>query len=161
MITSKLVSYTGALAIYSFPTGEVNVNTNAPSYTIPFTVLHEFGHSCGLMSEADANFFAYLASLESDSHFIRYSAALSVLEYLLADLKKVNFNAYLCCYNGLSERARNDIKSWQEYSEKYHRGWVFKAFENSNRAHLKTWDMNGSVSYVRVTVYVTNYLNSA
>jgi len=161
LATSKLLSYTGALAIYSFPTGEVNINTNAPRYTIPFTVLHELWHSRGLSGEADANFAAYIVSLDTDYHYIRYSAALSVLEYMLADLKRIDFQAYLSCYNGLCERAKDDIKSWDGYYQKYHESLIFKFFDRSNKAHLEKWDKNGRNSYARVTVYVTNYLNSA
>ena len=161
LISSKLVSYTGALAIYSFPTGEVNINVNAPKYTIPFTVLHELGHSRGAVSETDANFLAYLISLESDSHFLRYSAALSILEYMLADLKRTNCDAYSECLQGLSERARMDINSWHKYSEKYQKSLLFAVLDSSNTRHLERWDKNGGAAYSTVTVYVTNYLNSA
>ncbi len=161
LISSRLVSYTGSLAIYSFPTAEININVNAPTYTIPFTVLHELGHSCGAVSETDANFIAYLASLESDSHFLRYSVGLSVLEYMLGDLRRVDYGAYLGCLEGLSERARADINSWHKYSQKYHSSIIFRAFDSSNTRHLKRWDKNGAAAYSAVSVYVTNYLHLA
>ena len=158
LISSKLVSYTGALAIYSFPTGEINVNVDAPTYTLPFTLLHELGHSCGAASETDANFIAYLAALESDSHFLRYSVSLSLLEYMLSDLKGVDLEAYLKCFEGLSEIAKEDMNLWHKYSKKYHSSLIFRIFDLSNTHHLERWDNNGSAAYSAVSVYVTNYL---
>lgn len=161
LISSKLVSYTGALAIYSFPTGEININVNVPTYIMPFTVLHELGHSRGVAGETDANFLAYLTSLESDSHILRYSASLSILEYILADIRKTDYDAFTRCFEGLSERAQADINSWHRYSEKYQKSMLFRAFDYSNTRHLERWDKNGTAAYSAVSVYVTNYLRSA
>ena len=47
ILNSKLLSYTNITGIYSPFTGEANINTNQPSTSIPFTILHEMAHQRG------------------------------------------------------------------------------------------------------------------
>ncbi|MBE6645786.1 MAG: DUF3810 domain-containing protein [Ruminococcaceae bacterium] len=161
LLSSKLVSYTGALAVYSFPTGEINVNTNAPTYTIPYTLAHETTHYFGVAHESDANFLSYLILSRSDSPYARYSASVSVLEYMLADLKRVNVSLYSECFEKLSERAASDISQGINYARKYNFTRISQKFDKLNGAHSDIWDKNQIHSYGAVSVYVTNYLNSA
>ncbi|MBQ6893273.1 MAG: DUF3810 family protein, partial [Clostridia bacterium] len=41
---SKPMTYTGIMGVYTFFTGEANVNTNAPDYSVTFTAAHEMAH---------------------------------------------------------------------------------------------------------------------
>ena len=114
-----------------------------------------------VVGEGEASFLAYLASLESDSHFLRYSATLSVLEYILSDIKKSNPDVFLNCLDSLSERAIADMASWHEYSEEYRRTLFFGIFQSFNTRHLEMWDKNGSHAYSSVSVYVAKFLSVA
>ena len=158
LILSSLMSKLGILALYSFPTGEVNINTDIPAYMIPFTLAHEYAHKVGAAGEAEANFLAFLACRASDSAYIRYSGNLSVLEYFLNDIAQNNGQMYKEVYKTLPPSALSDISLYREYYEKNSGSLLFSASDKINSAHLNTWDPNGSSSYSKVTVYVTHYL---
>jgi hypothetical protein len=161
LILSSLMNRLGILALYSFPTGEVNVNKDIPEYMIPFTLAHEYAHTLGAAGEAEANFLAFLACRASDSAYIRYSGNLSVLEYFLNDIAQNDRQMYKEVYKNLPSFALSDISLYREYYKKYSSSLLFGASDKINSAHLNTWDPNGSSSYSMVTVYVTHYLISA
>ena len=161
LLTSRVFNYTGILAFYSYPTGEININTAVPSYTLPFTVSHELAHSVGFSVECDASFIAFLSAIKSESPVLRYSVFLSVLDYMLDDLKIRGSETAHKIYSSLSERAKADLKSFEQYSEKYEKNHIYKAFDNLNSMHLDAWDKNKRASYSLISRYVTNYLCSA
>ena len=74
------------LGIYSYFTGESNINVHYPDYGIPFTVAHELAHQRGISRENEANFIAFLVCIRSDSEFVRYSGYINMFEYLASAL---------------------------------------------------------------------------
>ena len=82
MAISPLFTYTHISGIYTFMTGEVNINTNYPDFIRPFTIAHEFSHQRGIAREDEANFVAYLVCIESDDAFVRYSGYANLLQYV-------------------------------------------------------------------------------
>lgn len=161
LLSSPLMSRLGILALYSFPTGEVNLNTDIPEYMIPFTLAHEYAHTLGAASEADANFLAYIACTCVENPYIRYSGTLSILEYFLADISRYNKEIYSEVYKEIPPFAIFDISLYRKYYNKYKDTFLFTASDKINSAHLDAWDPHGALSYSAVTVYVTHYLNSA
>ena len=67
---SELMSYTHITGVYTYFTGEANINCVFPDYTIPFTMAHEMAHQRGIAREDEANFVAFLVCLESDDPYI-------------------------------------------------------------------------------------------
>lgn len=159
VILSRLLSYAGCLALYSFPTGEVNINAEIPEYTVPFTVAHEYAHVMGISSERDANFFGFLSCAHSENLYIKYSGLLSGLEYLLLDIYTADSSSYNNIYEGLSERARSDMSLYRQYSKKYSQSFIYRASDKINSAHLDVWDGCGKDSYSEVSKCIVNYLN--
>ena len=157
LITSNLTSYLGILALYAFPTSEICINTNIPEYLIPHTAAHEYAHFLGVSFEGEANFLSYVACAETGVPYIVYSASLSVLEYLLSDIAKTDRETYTKLYNSLSERAKNDIESYREYSEKYTNSALYKLSEKISSSH-QTALGGGGCYYSAVSRYVTAYL---
>lgn len=45
---SELMTYTHISGVYTFYTGEANININFPDYTLPYTAAHEMSHQRGL-----------------------------------------------------------------------------------------------------------------
>lgn len=151
----------GSLAVYSFFTGEININTNAPSYTLPFTVAHEMAHAVGISDEGMSNFAAYLVLAECDEPALSYSGALCALEYILADIKGQDRGAYEKIYNGLCESAKKDIDSYGRYLKKHSATKIYKTAKQLNAATVDLLGTGGKRSYSDVSLYVTNYLLSA
>ena len=161
VVFSRALSYIGSLALYSFPTGEVNINTEIPEYTVPFTVAHEYAHFIGIASERDANFFAFVACVNSESQYVRYSGLISGLEYLLSDIYKTDRESYLSILSALPERAASDMELYKQYTMKYKDSFVFYASDKLNSAHLGVWDEFGKHSYSQVTRCIVRYLNKS
>lgn len=76
---------------YYFPFSmEANYNDVMYVMNIPATMCHELAHLRGYIFEDEANFISYLACVESEDDFFRYSGYLSVLNYLENDLYRAS-----------------------------------------------------------------------
>lgn len=74
---------------YYFPFSmEANYNDIMYVVNLPTTLCHELSHLKGFILEDEANFIGYLACVDSEDDFFRYSAYLSVLSYLDRDFYK-------------------------------------------------------------------------
>jgi hypothetical protein len=62
VLLSVPMSYTHTTGIYTFFTGEANINVDFPDYTIPYTSAHELAHQRGISRENEANFIAFLSA---------------------------------------------------------------------------------------------------
>ncbi len=161
LITSKYTSYLGILALYAFPTSEICINLNIPRYLIPHTLAHEYSHMLGVSLEGEASFFAYLASIETGEPYIIYSASLSVLEYLFADIAKSDREMYTKLYKSLSHQAKLDIEEWRLYSQKYSRTQAYIISDKLNNSHEAILGGGSKYSYSAVSRYVSTYLTSS
>lgn len=94
LASSSLFTYTHISGVYTFMTGEVNINLNYPDFIRPFTVAHEFSHQRGIAKEEEANFVAYLVCIGSDDAFIRYSGYANMLQYLMDALWEADQSLY-------------------------------------------------------------------
>ena len=76
---------------YYFPFSmEANYNTSMYIVNVPATLCHELAHLKGFIYEDDANFIGFLACINSDDPFYRYSGYLSVLSYVEKEYKKAS-----------------------------------------------------------------------
>lgn len=76
---------------YYFPFSmEANYNTSMYIVNVPATLCHELAHLKGFIYEDDANFIGFLACINSDDPFYRYSGYLSVLNYVEKEYKKAS-----------------------------------------------------------------------
>ncbi len=94
IILSEPMTYTHISGVYSFFTGESNVNTNFPDYSLPYTAAHELAHQRGVAREDEANFVAFLVCIESDDTYIKYCGYMNLYEYLLSALQKADKKLY-------------------------------------------------------------------
>ena len=76
-----LGNYSGFTGYYNPFTGESQVNSTVPVFTIPYTACHEVAHQLGYAKEMEANFAGYLAASTSDDNFFRYSVYLDLFRY--------------------------------------------------------------------------------
>lgn len=74
---------------YYFPFSmEANYNDIMCEINMPAVMCHELSHLKGFIREDEANFIGYLACVDSQDDFFRYSAYLSVIAYLDRDFLK-------------------------------------------------------------------------
>lgn len=68
---------------------EANYNGVMYISNYPATICHELSHLKGVILEDEANFYAYLACIQSEDLFFQYSGYLSVFYYVESDLLSV------------------------------------------------------------------------
>ncbi|MCR5254755.1 MAG: DUF3810 domain-containing protein [Acetatifactor sp.] len=74
---------------YYFPFSmESNINVVMNRLRQPATIAHEYAHLHGFILEDEANFIGYLACVNADDPYYKYSGYLSVLNYLSNDIYK-------------------------------------------------------------------------
>ena len=119
IMLSEPMTYTHISGVYTFFTGEANLNVNFPDYSLPFTAAHEFAHQRGIAREDEANFVAFLVCSESDDAYIRYCAYLNLYEYVANALYSANPEYYAQTYYSLPKEARGEMRAYYEFFEKY------------------------------------------
>lgn len=147
IVASPVMSDMRLTGIYTFFTGESNVNIEYPDYDIVFTSAHELAHQRGIIRENEANFMAFLICIGSEDPFVRYSGYLRMYEYLASALYQLDKELYREVLSGLDERARGDIAASNEVTKR-HKDSPLGAFISSlNDGYLKLNGTDGAVSY--------------
>ena len=156
---STVMSDLRITGIYSFFTGEANVNVEYPDYNLPFTAAHELAHQRGISRENEANFVAFLVCVASDDDFIRYSGYLNLYEYLASALYRADKDVYYEISAGLSQGARDDIQASNAVYEKHKDSFLGELNEKLNDRYLQLNGTPGTVSYGYVVRLAIGYYN--
>lgn len=82
ILFSDFMSQTYTSGVYFPFSMEANYNTSMYIANMPAVVCHEYAHLKGYIYEDEANFIGYLACINSDDAFFKYSGYLSVLYYI-------------------------------------------------------------------------------
>ena len=138
VLCSSLLSYTHITGIYSFFTGEANINVDFPDYTIPFTAAHELAHQRGVAREDEANFVAFLVCISSDDPYIRYSGLLSVYEYTIDALYTADPVLYRASVAGLHDKIVSEERAFVEFFQKYKHNVAATVSDATNNAYLQS-----------------------
>ena len=138
IMLSKPMSYTHITGVYSFFTGEANINVNFPDYTIPFTAAHELAHQRGVAREDEANMVAFLVCMESDDGYVRYSALLNVYEYVASALYSTDRELYATVYSNLPPQVRQEERAYSAFFEEYRENTAAQISEATNNAYLQS-----------------------
>ena len=138
VMLSKPMSYTHITGVYTFFTGEANINVNFPDYTIPFTAAHELAHQRGIAREDEANFVAFLVCSASDDPYIRYSGYLNLYEYVASALYSANRKLYTQSYTALPAEVRAERTAYIEFFKRYSENVAATVSESINNAYLQS-----------------------
>ena len=147
VMLSEAMSYTHITGVYTFFTGEANINVAFPDYTIPFTAAHELSHQRGIARENEANFMAFLVCSASDDAYIRYSAYLNMYEYVLAALGSTDASLYVSARYSIPYDVSNELVAYSEFYEKYRGSAASEVSETVNDTFLKLHGTEGTRSY--------------
>ena len=155
---SDVMSYLAISGIYTYPTGEANVNMNFPSYVNIFTAAHEMSHQRGILRENEANFMAYLITFTSEDKELRYSGLMNMYSYFASALYKTNKDRYFGIHEGLNSLSRADFAESSRVSDKFGDTIIEEISEKINDFYLKSsGTADGVVSYSRVVTLVLSY----
>ncbi|MBQ7347369.1 MAG: DUF3810 domain-containing protein [Clostridia bacterium] len=158
VMLSEPMSYTHITGVYTFFTGEANINVNFPDYTVPYTAAHELAHQRGIAREDEANFIAFLVCMESDDPYIKYSALLNVYEYVISALRSADAALYRLSYEKLPAGVKNEEIAYSIFFEKYRENVAADISEATNNSYLQSQGApEGSRSYNMVVDLAVAY----
>ncbi len=138
VMLSEPWSYTHITGVYTFFTGEANINVNFPDYTVPYTAAHELAHQRGIAREDEANFIAFLVCMESDDPYIRYSACLNVYEYVSSALRSADRELYLQALTSLPTEIQAEEVAYSRFFDKYRDNVAATVTEATNNTYLQS-----------------------
>ncbi len=147
---SEVMSLCRITGLYSFYTGEANINVDTPHYSIPSTIAHESAHVCGFMREDEANYISYVACRASGDAETQYSGTMLALVHSLNALARTDADAWRQIRTNLSAGVQADLAAnnayWAQYKTK-----VGTVAEKANDVHLKLNDQAAGIqSYGRM-----------
>ena len=157
VMLSEPMTYTHISGVYTFFTGEANINTNFPDYTLPYTAAHELAHQRGIAREDEANFVAFLVCKESDDVYIRYSAYLNMYEYLRNALYAANPDYYTETYYSVPVNCRKEMTAYSKFFDKYRENVIEEVSETVNDTFLTINGTEGTRSYGMVVDLAVAY----
>ena len=157
VLLSEVMSHMHITGVYSFFTGEANINVGFPDYTIPFTAAHELAHQRGIAKEDEANFVAYLVCMESDDLYIQYCAYLNMFEYVCNALDRADKQLYRQVYGELDGSVQREMAAYGDFYEKYRHSAARVVSGTVNDAFLQSQGTAGTVSYGMVVELAVGY----
>jgi hypothetical protein len=148
ILLSEPMTYTHLSGVYTLYTGEANINTNFPDYTLPFTACHELSHQRGINREDEANFLAFIVSIESDDPYILYSAYQNMLEYVLSALYSADKDLYMAFFREMDPRPYYEMVAYNRFFDKYRESKAAEVTDSVNDSYLKaSGQPQGTKSY--------------
>ncbi len=157
VMLSEPMSYTHITGVYTFFTGESNINVAFPDYTIPFTAAHELAHQRGIARENVANFMAFLVCTRSEDAYVRYSAYLNMYEYVASALASADPSLYSSVYSTLPTYVRIELDSYSKFYDKYRNSAAAEVSGAVNNAVLIIHGTEGTKSYGMVVDLAVAY----
>lgn len=136
VMLSEAMSYTHITGVYTFFTGEANINVAFPDYTLPYTAAHELSHQRGIARENEANFMAFLVCSASDDAYIRYCAYLNLYEYVASALSGADRALYAKAAASLTAPVKGELNAYSEFYEKYRDSTASEISETVNNTFL-------------------------
>lgn len=154
---SEAMSYTHITGLYTYFTGEANIDAAFPDYTLPYTAAHEFAHQRGIARENEANFVAFLICINSEDSYIQYSGYMNMLEYLLNALYSADKDKYQQFYSIMDARTKAELRAYSNFFDKYRESAISKVSGAVNDTYLKLQGTEGSKSYGMVVDLAVAY----
>ncbi|MEY2869169.1 MAG: hypothetical protein RIR01_1649 [Bacteroidota bacterium] len=138
-------------------TNEAQLNYLIPTYNLPTTSCHEMAHQMGYASESECNFIGFLASVNNENLYFKYSGYSFALRYCLNNWYIRNENTYKqllkSVHPGILKNFQESEDFWLQYETPVERG--FHAFYDR---YLKLNQQNeGIESYSKFVNLLVNY----
>ncbi len=160
VLLSEAMSYAHITGIYTYFTGESNINVRFPDYTIPYTAAHELAHQRGIAREDEANMMAFLVSIGSDDVYIRYCAYVNMYEYVSSALYRADKQLFKKAFNALDPRVITEQRAYNAFFEKYSESVTSQVSGAVNDIYLQSQGTEGKKSYGMVVDLTVAYLKN-
>ncbi len=157
VLASEAMSYMQITGVYSFFTGEANINVGFPDYTLPYTAAHELAHQRGIAREDEANFVAFLVCIGSEDPYIRYSGYLNVYEYVANALWSADRELYYKAVAHLNSEVKAEMTAYNRFFDRYRESTVSQVSSAVNNTYLQSQGTPGTKSYGMVVDLTVAY----
>jgi hypothetical protein len=154
---SEAMSYTHITGVYTFFTGEANLNIAFPDYTLPYTAAHELAHQRGIAREDEANFMAFLVCQESEDAYIRYSGYMNLLEHVLSALYTASPTLYQQVCLALPSAVIGEMNAFSDFFDQYRDSVASDVSGTVNNTFLTMHSTEGTRSYGMVVDLAVAY----
>ena len=158
VLLSEGMSYSHITGVYTFFTGESNLNVGFPDYTIPYTAAHELAHQRGIAREDEANMIAFLVCMESDDTYIRYCAYVNMYEYVANALYKADKELFKKADANLAREVYAEQVAYSKFFKKYQKSVTSQISGTVNDIYLQSQGTVGKKSYGMVVDITVAYL---
>ncbi len=155
---STPLSYMGFSGYINPFTLEANINYNIPDISVPVTISHEIAHQIGYAFEDEANYIAIETLSLSKNNYLRYSGNLMAVQYLLAEVRKIDPKMHKLYIKKLNNGVIKNIQQKNEYNLKY-RNKFESFFKKNYDIFLKINNQKGGIKTYSLVVdlLINNY----
>lgn len=160
VMLSRAMSYTHITGVYSFFTGEANLNVDFPDYTLPYTAAHELAHQRGIAREDEANFVAFLVCTASDDAYIRYCGYRNLYDYVISALYEADPMAYTSLMSYVPRLVRHEMRAYSKFFDTYRDSVAADVSEVINNTYLTLQGTEGTKSYGMVVDLAVAYFKA-
>ena len=161
IILSDSLTYTHISGIYTFFTGESNINVNYPDFIVASSAAHEMAHQRGFARENEANFVSFVVLSSSQDSFLKYSAYLDVYSEIMNSLYSADKELYAEAYSKLNEKVKGDLRSYSNFFQKYKDSTAADVSNSINNSYLQAnGQKDGIKSYGMIVDLTCAYLKS-
>ena len=159
VILSPLWTYTHISGVYSFFTGEANVNTNYPDFVMASSAAHEMAHQRGIVTEDEANFVAFLVCTESDDPYLRYAGYMDMLNTFMMEIAASSSELYSKLYSSMPSELQGEFASYSAFFDKYRENVAADVSDAVNNTYIENHNQPAGVkTYGLVVELVAAYM---
>lgn len=160
VMMGRAMSYTHITGVYTFFTGEANLNVDFPDYTLPYTAAHELAHQRGIAREDEANFVAFLVCTASDDAYIRYCGYRNLYDYVLSALYEADPMQYSMLISYAPRPVLREMRAYSQFFDQYRDSVVADLSETVNNTYLTMQGTEGTKSYGMVVDLAVAYFRA-
>lgn len=159
VVLSEPWTYTHISGLYSFFTGEANLNVNYPDFIVVTSAAHEMSHQRGIGKEDEADFAAFLVCIDSDDPYIRYSGYVEYYRNILDRLYGADKDMWTEVRSHEDKRISREFSSFSTFFDKYRENVAATVNNVINNAYIEAHNQpEGVKSYGLVVDLVVNYI---
>ncbi len=159
VMLSEPWTYTHISGMYTFFTGEANVNVNYPDFIVVSSAAHEMAHQRGINREDEANFIAYLVCSMSEDPYVRYCGNVDVLNSVLNQLYSASQELYWQIDSIVPQEVKQEKLAYSQFFDQYRETVVAEVSTAVNDKFISSNNQPAGVkSYGLVVDLVAAYL---
>ena len=159
-LISEIISYMGFSGYINPFTLEAQINKNIPKLNYITTASHEMAHQLGITNESEANFVAFISTINNNDPFIQYAGYIFALKYCHNDLYIKNKDLATEIFSklniGIIKNFKENNSFWRKYKNPIE-PYLKKIYGLFLKSKGQT---KGIKTYNQLVKYVVSYFES-